>query len=107
MLNQYRRNIKLTLIAEKDKEQAHGWATSLDENDQEVRHYFKADQGRYLRHIKQSGAALLRLQIEGMGIHPSSITIQREFNTFTFKNHSFNPDRAVQMSRARMQKCAA
>lgn len=107
MLNQYRRNIKLTLIDAKEKEQAHGWAISRDEHGETVYHYFKADQPRYLRHIKQDGVALLRLQLESMGIHPESITVEREFNTFTFKNLSFCSKRAIEMSRVRAHKQAA
>jgi hypothetical protein len=44
MLALYGRRIKIHLVTEEEKDQAHGWATTLDEEGNFVAHYFEADQ---------------------------------------------------------------
>lgn len=95
MRSVYRRQIKIHLIDASKMHEAHGWASTEDEQGHEVRHYFRCDQQRFLHHIRQSMVAVMRIQLERQGIHPKSISIKRPFGSFTYKNLSYHPERAA------------
>jgi hypothetical protein len=92
MRSLYRRHIKISLLTEAEKEEAHGWANTT-EGGVATRHYFKADQARFVARMSQTGVGALRLQLERLGIYPESITIKHAFSTFTYKNLGYNRER--------------
>jgi len=91
MRSLYKRHIKITLLSESEKDQAHGWFTTRNRDDQEVVHYFKGEQARFIETIKREKIIGLKLALEKIGYTPTSITIQYSHNTFTFKNLSRAP----------------
>jgi hypothetical protein len=90
MLALYGRRIKIHLVTEEEKDQAHGWATTLDEEGNFVAHYFEADQGRFLPTLTSEAINGIRVQLEQLGIFPYSITVRMAYNTFTYRKMFIN-----------------
>lgn len=86
MRSHYRRKIKIQLLTAEQQNEAHGWANVRLPSGEEQRHYFKADQPRFMMSLNRVGVSAPRRQLEKWGIHPESITIrQGEHSTFTYK----------------------
>lgn len=88
MRSLYKRHIKITLLSESEKDQAHGWFTTRNEDGEQQTHYFKGEQARFIEKMKQDGIAALSADLEKVGLTPESITIKHSHNTFTYKNLS-------------------
>lgn len=83
MRSLYRRAIKIQIVDESKKEEAHGWATSVSDVGEVQKHYFTVDQPRFIARIRKVGVHTLKTQFERLQIHPASITIKYPHNTFT------------------------
>lgn len=91
MRSLYKRHVKITLLSESEKDQAHGWFVTVNDEGLQQVHYFKGEQARFIENIDQRGVSGLRVALEKIGYNPVSITVQHSHNTFTFKNLSQPP----------------
>jgi hypothetical protein len=93
MRSLYRRHIRLQLLSEGRKSEAHGWANVRIESGDLTRRYFKAERGYLPRNLDQEGISSIRRELSKMGVEPESITIKRsETATQTYKNLHYQPE---------------
>lgn len=83
MRSPYRRRVKITFLSESEKGEAHGWATTTEKGE-EVKHYFRVDQPRFITTIDNHGVNTICLQFERNGVFPEKLTVVHPHNTFTF-----------------------
>lgn len=84
MLNLYRRRVRITMLKAHEEAQAHGWATTFDEKGEPTKHFFKADQPRFIQGVDNRFADTICVQFENKGIMPETLTIKSPDYTYTF-----------------------